>query len=483
MMKSSIDTHHKKKSPTADDFATAGRHKTEHLSAARRALFQPAPRDLIRIGSRRWFLQTGLTGLAGLSLAEVLRRRALAKENADRKAVILLWLSGGPSHLDTWDPKPEAPAEVRGPFETISTKVPGVHICEHLPLQASILDRLALVRSIDCRASTDHFPAPMQAGNPHAQRNKTDPYIGTHPSMGAVAAHLRGPNHPAMPAFVGMADPNLFFADVLGASPLGGAYEPADAAQLAGRLSLPQGINVHRAEDRAELCRQFDCLRHELDVHDTMARMDHYRRQALEIIVSGQAQRAFRIDLEPDQVRDAYGRHSLGERVLLARRLVEAGVTFVTVSGTYGMFDNHGDDHFAGGIVKGLKPLLARLDQAVYALIGDLETRGLLDDTLVLALGEFGRTPVFSQRGFGGREHWANCMSLFVAGGGLAHGQVIGSTDSKGYDITDARVTPSDLAATVYRHLGIDLEAQWTDPQGRPQSIVTEGGRPIAGLC
>jgi hypothetical protein len=323
----------------------------------------------------------------------------------------------------------------------------------------------------------------MQAGNPQAQRSKIDPHIGTHPSMGSVAARFRGPNDPALPAFVGMADVNLFFADVLGASPMGGAYEPANGAQLPGRLSLPQGVSTDQANDRAGLCRQFDRLRRDLDTGDTMARMDHYHQLALEIVLSGKAQRAFRIDLEPDRVRDAYGRHSLGERTLLARRLVEAGVTFVTVSGTFGMFDNHGDDHFAGGMVKGLKPLLARLDQAVSALVEDLDARGLLEDTLVLALGEFGRTPIFSQRGMGGREHWINCMSMLVAGGGLARGQVVGSTDAKGYDVKEACVTPADLGATVFRHLGIDLGAPWTDPQGRPHPIVTGGGRPIPELC
>src|SRR5262249_3007025 len=155
--------------------------------------------------------------------------------------------------------------------------------------------------------------------------------------------------------------------------------------------------------------------------------------------------RAFRIDLEPERVRDAYGRHSLGERTLLARRLVEAGVTFVTVSGTFGMFDNHGDDHFAGGIVKGLKPLLGRLDQAVGALVTALEAGGLLGDTLVGAGGEFGRTPKFWERGLGGREHWTNCMSVLVAGGGDGRGRVVGSTAAKGYDVRDARVTPADL--------------------------------------
>jgi hypothetical protein len=319
------------------------RHRLEHASATRRSLLQPPDADLIRVGSRRWFLQTGLAGLAGLSLPGLLRSRAetAGAAGAPRKAVILIWLSGGPSQLDTWDPKPNAPAEVRGPFASIATTVPGVRVCEHLPRQARILDRLALVRSVDCRSSTDHFPAPMQAGNPAARRSTIDPHIGTHPSMGAVAARFRGPNNPALPAFAGLADPELFFADVLGASPMGGAYEPVNAATLAGRLTLPRGVSVARAEDRADLCRQFDRLRRDLDVGDTMARMDHYRRQALDIVLSGTAERAFRVDREPAGVRDAYGRHSLGERTLLARRLIEAGVTFVTVSGTFGVFDNH----------------------------------------------------------------------------------------------------------------------------------------------
>src|SRR5437867_5299430 len=267
-------------------------HGLEHASAARLALLEPPASDLLRVGSRRWFLQTGLAGLAGVSLPDLMRCRVqgAASNGADRKAVILIWLSGGPSHLDTWDPKPDAPSEVRGPFRSIATKIPGVRVSEHLPLQASIMDRLALIRSVDCRSSTDHYPAPMQAGNPLAQRSKIDPHIGTHPSMGAVAARFRGPNDPTLPAFVGMADLNLFFADVLGASPMGGAYEAADGTQLAGRLTLPRGVHVARAEDRARLCRQFDRLRRDLDVGDTMARMDHYRRQALEIVLSGKAE-------------------------------------------------------------------------------------------------------------------------------------------------------------------------------------------------
>jgi len=429
-------------------------------------------------------VQTGLAGIAGVSLPGLLEYRAQAAatsgSSARKTAVILVWLSGGPSHIDTFDPKPSAPSEIRGPFNSIATRVPGVRVGEHLPLLAGVMDRLAIVRSVDCRASMDHFPAPMQAGNPNAQRSKDNPYVGTHPSMGAVAARFRGPNDPSMPAYAGMADLNLFFADILGADPMGGMFNAVDAAQMTGRLTLPPAVSMTRAADRAELCQKFDRLRRDLDLAGNMAPTDHYRRQALEVVLSGKAQKAFQVNLEPDRVREAYGRHSLGERILLARRLVEAGVTFVTVSGTFGMFDNHGDDHFAGGLTKGLKPLLGRVDQAVHALVTDLEMRGLLETTLIVMMGEFGRGPIVNKNG--GRDHWSNCMSMLVAGGGLAHGQVVGSTDDKGYEVKDARVTPADLAATVFRHLGINLEAQWTDTQGRPQSIVAEGGRPIPEL-
>ncbi len=454
-------------------------HAAQHARSTRGVSLLPPAADLIRVGSRRWFLQTGLAGLAGLSLAEMLRGRAAAVgDSPTRKtAVILFWLSGGPSHLDTWDPKPDAPAEVRGPFASIPTRVPGVRVCEHLPLQARIMDKLTLIRSVDCRAS-DHTPITMQAGNALARRTNDGRDGGGYPSMGSVAARFRGPNRPDLPAFVGLAD--SWVADVWGAGNLGSAYEPVKGTELAGRLALPKGVTIPQLEDRDALRRQFDRLRQDLDATDTMARMDRYSRQAVEMVVSGEAQKAFRVDEEPDRLRDAYGRDSLGEKALLARRLVEAGVTFVLVSGAWGYFDHHGDEVRWGGIVKGLKPLLPRIDGVVYALINDMEARGLLDTTLVLMLGEFGRGPVMNKNA--GRDHWTNCMSMLAAGGGLSHGQVIGSTDSKGYDLKDRRVTPADLAATVFRHLGIDLNATWRDGQGRPIPIVTESGRPIPEL-
>ncbi len=463
-------------------------HDAEHFAAGRRALLQPARGDLIRVGSRRWFLQTGLAGIAGLSLPDILRGRAQAAggNKPSRKAVILFWLSGGPSHLDTWDPKPDAPAETRGPFGSIATKLPGVRFSEHLPLQASILDRLTVIRAVDCRDSIDHHPAVMQSGNSAAWKDlkpsTAGPLVGRYPSMGAFAARFRGANDPEMPAFIGMADPStsLWHADVWGAGHLGAAYEPLPERDLIGRLELPRGVSVARAQDRDALRTQFDRLGRDLDTGQTMERMDHYGRQALSMVLSGKARAALQIDRESDRLRDAYGRDSFGEKALLARRLIEAGVTFVVISGRFGVFDNHGDDVVWGGLIKGLKPLFPSVDRSLHALVTDLAARGLLDSTLVLMLGEFGRSPEISRTG--GRTHWPNCMSLLVAGGGLAHGQVIGSTDSRGGDIKDGRVTPADLAATVFRHLEIDLGKQWTDLQGRPHPMVADGGRPIAAL-
>ncbi|HYH66358.1 MAG TPA: DUF1501 domain-containing protein [Urbifossiella sp.] len=429
-----------------------------------------APSGTVQVGSRRWFLRTGLAGLGALGAT------AAAAPPRRPTSVILFWLSGGLSHIDSWDPKPDAPAEVRGPFGSIATRVPGVRVSEHLPLQASIMDRLTLVRSVDCRAS-DHTPITMQAGNPLARRTNDGKDGGGYPSMGSVAAKFRGPNDPALPAFVGLAD--SWKADVWGAGALGAAHEPVQGTDLAGRIALPPGVSVPHLRDRDDLRRRLAAAGRDLDSPDA-GRLDVQGRRALDMIVSGKAQRAFRVDEESARLRDAYGRDSIGEKALLARRLVEAGTTFALVSGAWGYFDHHGDDVRWGGIERGLRPLLPRIDRVIYTLVTDLAARGLLDTTLVVMMGEFGRGPVINRNA--GRDHWTNCMSLLVAGGGLPCGQVIGRTDAKGYGITDGRVGPADLAATVFRHLGIDPDAHWEDSQGRPTPVVVENGRPIPGL-
>ena len=455
-----------------------GTHLAQHRGEG---VWEPPSRDLIRVGSptRRWFLQTGLTGFAGLSMAQLLRIQADAatpKPSSDPKAVILIWLSGGPSHLDMWDPKPEAPREVRGPFGSIPTTVPGVRFCEHLPRQAAIMDRLTVVRSMDCSAS-NHTPITMQAGNPLARRTDDGKDGAGYPAMGSIAAKFRGPNDPTLPAFVGLAD--SWAADVWGAGDMGAAFAPVKGGDLAGQFALPAGVSLDRLRSRDALRRQFDGLRSAID-GAAIEKLDRYTQRAVAMVASGKVGRAFEVEREDPRMRDAYGRDSLGEKALLARRLVEAGVTFVLVSGAWGYFDHHGNNVRWGGIEKGLSPLLPRVDQVLATLVEDLEARGLLDSTLVVTMGEFGRAPTINKDA--GREHWTKVMSLVLAGGGLMHGQVIGATDSRGNEIVTRKVTPQDLAATVFRHLGIDLDAQWINSQGRPMPVVAGGGRPIAEL-
>ncbi|HET6574454.1 MAG TPA: DUF1501 domain-containing protein [Fimbriiglobus sp.] len=451
---------------------------TNHAASHAAFPLLPPGRDLIRVGSRRWFLQTGLAGFAGLSLADTLRAAAATPGPRARRAVILFWLSGGPSQIDTWDPKPDAPDEIRGPYRTIPTTIPGVRFCEHIPLQARLAHKLTVIRSVDCSAS-NHTPITMQAGNALARRTNDGKDGGGYPSMGSVAAKFRGANAPAMPAFVGLAD--SWRADVWGAGHMGSAYEPVKGNELPGRLALPAGLDVPRLQDRSELRRQFDTLESELDVGHQMESIDRFAEQALNMVVSPKVREAFDLSKESVKLRDRYGRVSVGEKALLARRLVEAGTTFVLVSGKWGYFDHHGDTVPPwGGIQKGLTPILPTIDRALTTLIEDLADRGLLDSTLVLMLGEFGRSPVMSKDG--GRQHWTAVMSMLAAGGAGSHGQVIGSTDSRGGAIKSRKVTPSDLAATVFRHLDVPLDAHWTNALGRPIPVVTEGGQPIPGL-
>jgi len=455
-------------------------HDNEHLVQTFGSTMQPPARDLLRVGSRRWFLQAGLAGVGGLTLPQLLRARetSASAHSSDRKAVILFWLSGGPSQLDMWDPKPQAPQEVRGPFSPINTSLPGVQFCEHLPLQASIAHKMSIIRSVDCSAS-NHTPITMQAGNPFARRTNDGRDGGGYPSMGSIAAKFRGPNDPELPAFVGLA--NSWRSDVYGAGQMGSNFEPVKGLELAGKFNLPKGVGVERLNDRDSLRQQFDNTRRDLDQGQTLARVDQFTQQAYDMVLSGRVQQAFNLDQESDATRDEYGRASVGEKALLARRLVESGVTFVLVSGAWGYFDHHGDDVRWGGIEKGLQPLCPRVDRACYALINDLEQRGLLDDTFVIMMGEFGRTPVINEKA--GRHHWTNVMSMIVAGGGMPTGQVIGSSDSRGGAIKSGKVRPQDLAATTFQHLGIDLGAHWVSSRGRPTPIVSEGGRPIPELA
>ena len=422
----------------------------------------------------------GLGGIAGLSAPALLQGQALGAASGKTpraKSVILIWLSGGPSHLDMWDMKPDAPAEVRGPFKPIPTAVPGIDVCEHLPLHVDLMPKLALLRSIDASAS-NHTPITLQAGNPKARRTNDGRDGGGYPSMGSVTAKFRGPRNKSMPPFVALADSPR--SDVYGAGQLGIEYEPLLGNQVEGRFGMPEGVSVPRLQDRGRLRRELDRLRRQTDSSDTLAFQDRYDQEALEMVLGGKAQRAFDVSREPGSVCDRYGRDSMGEKALLARRLVEAGTSFITMSDAWGHWDHHGDDVRWKGIEKGLKPMLSVFDRGVSTLINDLDERGLLDTTLVLVVGEFGRTPRINEQA--GRHHWTPVMSMLVAGAGIRSGQVLGASDRTGGNILERRIGPEDLGATVFHLLGIDLDSHWINPAGRPVPIVEADGQPIREL-
>jgi hypothetical protein len=466
--------------------------------------WRPRDREGLVLFSRRNMLKASLAGLGGLSLPELLRHRAEAADSKpapSRKSVILLWMAGGPSHIDTWDPKPGRPEMNRGPFGVTTTRVPGVIVCEHLPKMAAMLDRFTLIRSVDARGSNHEPNTVFQTGNTAAEA-RTNPEAPLYPAIGALIGKLRGPNDPSVPPYVVFMRSRTHLA---WGGYLGKGHDPF-VANLAARLPiynevgvdsgqvtepvafrLPRGVSQDAVEDRRRLMRAFDNLRRDLDVSGSMAAMDRFQQQAVDLMVGRKAQEAFDLSLEPDRVRDRYGHHLWCQQALLARRLVEAGVAFVTLDLSYhpasGTWDTHGDNIPPyGGIRKGLGPLLPLFDHLVTTLVGDLEQRGLLGETLVLAMGEFGRTPMMgTQDSTDGRNHWPEVMSMAVAGGGFKHGQVIGATTADGGFIKDRPVTPGDLAATIYHHMGVPLDASYLDTTGRPRPIV-ENGRVIEEL-
>jgi hypothetical protein len=478
-----------------------GAHKHRHAFAHLNALEQEG----LVLVSRRNMLKASLAGIAGLSVADLLRCRAEAsgagKPAKGHKSVILLWMAGGPSHIDTWDPKPGRPLENRGPFSVISTRLPGTLICEHLPKQAAMLDKFTLIRSVDARHSNHEPNIVFQTGNLEAEP-RVNPKGHMYPAIGSVVAKLHGPNHPAMPPYFAFmrSRSHLAFGGYLGKR-----YDPFIANQATklpiytevggdtGRTSgadlfhLPHGITQERVFERRALVQAFDQLRSELDCSGSMAAMDRYGQQAVEMVLGHRAQDALNLSKEPASVRDRYGKHLWCQQVLLARRLVEAGVAFVTLDLSYhpasGTWDTHGDNIPPyGGISKGLKPLLPLFDHLITTLVSDLDQRGLLEDVLVIAMGEFGRTPIMGTQGStDGRNHWPEVMSMTLAGGGFRHGQVIGATEKDGGGIKERPVTPGDLAATIYHHMGIALDATYLDAAGRPRYIV-ENGRPIREL-
>ena len=425
--------------------------------------------------SRRRFLRAGVLGLTGLSLADMLRLRAARAEAGmptRDTSVILIWKGGGPSHLDMWDLKPEAPVEYRGEFKPIATNVPGIEVGEHLPLSAKVMDKFAIVRSVthpdSGHESASHY---LLTG----YRPTNDIPAQEMPSYGSITARMRGPRRPGLPAYVAVPTPPRSAS----AGYLGVAYNPFSVGSDPNQdnfsvrnLTLPGGISLDRLQNRRGLLESIDTLRRDSDRSGLMDGLDAFTRKAFEMVTSPAAQRAFAIDKEETATRDLYGRTKLGQSLLMARRLVEAGVTFVTVDA--GGWDTHANNFES---LKSKK--LPEFDRAWAGLMQDMAQRGLMRDTLVLVWGEFGRTPRINKDA--GRDHWPGAQSVVLAGGGMTMGQAIGSSDARAELPRERPLTPEDVLATMYAHLGIDGEHEFLNEAQRPLKILS-GGTPIREL-
>lgn len=425
-------------------------------------------------------------GAAGITLAELLRAQAASasipnssEANISNKSMIVLWLWGGPSHLETFDMKPEAPSEYRGAFRPIRTNVGGIEISEHLPKLAKIADKFSLIRSLS-HDSPGHVNSThtLVTGYP-GELTETPPYHPKHPNAWSVMTRLLGEKRPWLPVHVA----NHVRYD--GSAYLGGGFEPflirgdpnAPDFQVPG-LAVEQ-IASDRFKTRVGLLQDLDRMRRELDASGQMDATDQFQQRAISMLTSGAARRAFNIAEEDERTRERYGRHAVGQQCLLARRLVEAGVRLVTIDFPYvpGQKAKSWDDHASvWNIFDEMKLRLPVLDQVVSTLVSDLAERGLDKEVLVLVMGEMSHTPRLSYfNGQPGRDHWGRAMSVFLAGGGLKMGQVIGSTNAKGEEPHSRPLTPNDFLATIYRAMGVPLDTHFRDFTGRPVPIVPDG--------
>ncbi len=428
---------------------------------------------------RRNYLKLGITGLAGGSFLDLLRLRNAAAAEPSAAAnpksnCILIWMDGGPTHFETFDPKPEAPSEIRGDFHPIDTNVPGIRICEHLPRLAQIADKYAIVRSV-CHNQANHGAGNhyMMTGAPPRIPVGCGAFVSFHPSLGSVAAHERSAPH-GLPAYFSLPSmsrsggPNFLGAKY---APFVVANDPNNDKFRVRDVELPNDILESRFSARRDLRAIVDRMERFTDpqASDPVVAFDENYHQGLQLVLTAEAQKAFDIQDEPAVLRDAYGRNSFGQRALLARRLVEAGVPFVTLND--GGWDHHSD------LFGALKKRLPTWDQTVATLITDLDQRGLLETTMVIALGEFGRTPkisTLSGQSKPGRDHWASAMSILFAGGGTPGGQVIGATDRHGHAAIERILGPENYVSTVYRKLGIDPGKIFYTPAGRPTHLVSD---------
>ena len=447
--------------------------------------------------SRRSFLEIGAVGATGLGLSDVLRLRAEAGTiaAADDTAVIFLWMPGGFPHMDTYDMKPDAPAEYRGEFKPVKTNVPGIEVTELFPMHAKIADRFSLVRSIS-HDFADHGGGHKRVMTGRVPKTPQGT-VNDAPAAASIVAKMREHMPRGLPHNILMADGTAVDSYAMGSAYLGPAYtpfgvpgNPSDKAFKVQNLSVANDMAT-RLADRRSFLDGIDRIRRDIDRSGAMDAMDRFNAKAYELLTSEAARTAFDLSQEPAEVRERYGNHSWGQRALMARRLVEAGSSFVTVVlenptpgvplpfGVAGNWDCHAVNCHVFTDVRFRAPYY---DQTVSALIEDIHSRGLNKRVLIVATGEFGHTPrinysLGTSTGVKqpGRDHWPRAMSVLVSGGGLQMGQVVGSTNAKGEDPKDRPMTPNDMWATIYRHLGIDFTHTFLDHSGRPNSILPFG--------
>ncbi|MCE9533270.1 MAG: DUF1501 domain-containing protein [Planctomycetes bacterium] len=420
--------------------------------------------------SRRDCLRLGLGGMFGTGFVDLLRAKESTSEVATQaKSCILIWLDGGPSHYETFDPKPNAPVELRGEFSPIATKTPGLFYSEHMKRLAAITDKTAIIRSIrhdqGNHGAGNHY---MMTGAPPRIPVGCGAFVSYHPSLGSVVAFEKGapagmPAYFSIPSMSRSGGPNFLGAKF---APFVVSDNPNTPGFRVRDVAIPAELSESRFESRKEVRTQVDrMLRiNDKSAADPVLAQDEHYQQSFQLIASKEAQAAFDIGRETDRVRDQYGREPFGQRALLARRLVEAGVPFVT------LYSGGWDDHTK--LFASFKTRIPPFEASIATLITDLEQRGLLDTTMVIVLGEFGRTPQINKDS--GRDHWSNAMSVLFAGGGTPGGQVVGATDVKGYAAVERVLSPENFVSTIYSKLGIDPSKILYAANGRPNHLVSD---------
>jgi hypothetical protein len=422
---------------------------------------------------RRSFIKIGsIAAFSYIKWGDVLQRKAeAASRRGDEVSVIHLFLTGGMSQIDTFDPKPDCKPEFRSQFKSIPTSIPGVHVCEHLPRLAKLTDKYTIIRSMTHKTPV-HVPACGLILSGHL------PFSGiTHPCVGSVVSRELGPRN-ELPAFCSVPGSTGYWE---GAGYLEPRYNPFDAGNpnkdnyQVRDLELPLGVDWARMDHRMSLLKLADDKFRRYDSTGVVENLNSYYQTAFGLMQSSRAKKAFKIAEEPEKLRARYGRTSLGQGALLARRLVEAGVRYVTVSRGFNTWDHHGNIFPALS-----ETFLPELDDAFATLIEDLEERGLLDTTLVVVTGEFGRTPEINS--IAGRDHWANVFSMCIAGAGVPGGQVWGASDRDGMFVEDDPVSVPDLTATIYDKVGVDYTKEYINALGRPTKLGGDGAKPLQFL-